>query len=48
MVHTHRQDFLVFHAFTSPTRRAMFVAVLEWHHGHPGPRSIDDLQGLLS
>jgi beta-xylosidase len=48
VVHTHRQDFLVFHAFTSPTRRAMFVAVLEWHHGQPGPRSIDDLQGLLS
>jgi arabinan endo-1,5-alpha-L-arabinosidase len=48
VVSTHGQDFLVFHAFTSPTRRAMFVAVLEWHHGHHGPRSIDDRQVWLS
>lgn len=42
VVHTHGHDFLVFHAFTSPTRRAMFVAALEWHHGRPGPRSVDE------
>ena len=47
VVHTHGQDLLV-HAFTSPTRRAMFVEVLGWHHSHLGPRSIDDRQGLLS
>ncbi|MGH3529285.1 MAG: hypothetical protein ACRDQ6_18550, partial [Pseudonocardiaceae bacterium] len=26
VLHTHRHDFLVFHAYTTPTRRAMFVA----------------------
>jgi arabinan endo-1,5-alpha-L-arabinosidase len=41
VVHTHGQDFLVFHAFTSLTRRSMFVAVLEWHH-YPAPRSLDE------
>jgi arabinan endo-1,5-alpha-L-arabinosidase len=30
ILHVHRRDFLVFHAFTSPTRRAMFVAELNW------------------
>jgi beta-xylosidase len=40
VLHTHRQDFLVFHAYTTPTRRAMFVAVLNWdHHNHPDTRS---------
>ncbi len=30
VLHTHRHDFLVFHAYTTPTRRAMFVAKLDW------------------
>jgi beta-xylosidase len=33
----HRHDFLVFHAYTGPDRRAMFVAVLNWDHDDPGP-----------
>ena len=38
VLHTHRHYFLVFHAYTSPTRRAMFVAELNWKR--PGlPRS---------
>jgi arabinan endo-1,5-alpha-L-arabinosidase len=33
---THRQDFVVFHAYTSPTRCAMFVAELTWNdHDDP-------------
>lgn len=48
VVPTHGQAFLVFHAFISPTLRAMFVAVLECHHGYHGPRSIDDRQVWLS
>ena len=45
VLHTHGRDFLVFHAYTSPTRRAMFVAVLDWdHRDHPGHRSRDDRQ----
>jgi arabinan endo-1,5-alpha-L-arabinosidase len=48
VLHTHGQDVLVFHAFTSLTRRAMFVAVLEWHHGQHGRRSIDDRRVWLS
>jgi beta-xylosidase len=40
VVHTRGRDFLVFHAYTTPTRRAMFVAVLDWDsHDHPGARS---------
>jgi len=36
VLHTHRQDFVVFHAYTSPTRRAMFVAELTWNnHNDP-------------
>ena len=31
VLHAHRHDFLVFHAYTSPTRRAMFVAELDWN-----------------
>ena len=30
VVHTHRHDFLVFHAYTIPTRRAMFVAAIRF------------------
>ncbi|MBV9029887.1 MAG: family 43 glycosylhydrolase [Pseudonocardiales bacterium] len=36
VLHTHRHDFLVFHAYTTPTHRAMFVVGLGWdHHDHP-------------
>lgn len=35
VLHTRGHDFLVFHAYTTPTRRAMFVAELEWRHDHP-------------
>jgi arabinan endo-1,5-alpha-L-arabinosidase len=39
MLHTHRHDYLVFHAYTTPTRRAMFVAGLSWNHqDHSGKR----------
>jgi beta-xylosidase len=41
VLHTHRHDFLVFHAYTTPTRRAMFVALLNWnrHRGDPAPQA---------
>lgn len=32
VLHTHRHDFLVFHAYITPTRRAMFVAELNWNN----------------
>ncbi len=36
VLHAHRHDFLVFHAYTAPTRRAMFVVGLGWNnHDHP-------------
>jgi hypothetical protein len=36
VLHAHGHDFLVFHAYTSPARRAMFVAGLSWtNHDHP-------------
>ena len=42
VLHTHGHDFLVFHAYTSPTRRAMFVAELNWNsHDYPGRRTAD-------
>lgn len=30
VVHTHQHDFVVFHAYTTPTRRAMFVAEIRF------------------
>jgi beta-xylosidase len=30
VLHTHRHDFLVFHAYTTPTRRSMFVAEIRF------------------
>jgi hypothetical protein len=35
VLHTHRHDYLVFHAYTTPTRRAMFVVRLSWNHHDP-------------
>jgi hypothetical protein len=31
VLHPHRRDFLVFHADTSDSRRAMFVVELDWN-----------------
>ncbi|MDQ4094372.1 MAG: glycoside hydrolase family 43 protein, partial [Actinomycetota bacterium] len=31
VLHTHRRDFLVLHAYTTPNRRAMFVVRLDWN-----------------
>ena len=43
VLHTHRHDFLVFHAYTTLTRRAMFVAGLGWNdHDHPELVRLDD------
>jgi arabinan endo-1,5-alpha-L-arabinosidase len=40
VLHAHGHDFLVFHAYTSATRRAMFVAELKWNdYDRPGRRS---------
>jgi beta-xylosidase len=42
LLHAHGHDFLVFHAYTSPTRRAMFVAELNWDgHDNPGRRFVE-------
>ncbi|HZE02899.1 MAG TPA: glycoside hydrolase family 43 protein [Pseudonocardiaceae bacterium] len=30
VLHTHRHDFLIFHAYTTPTRRSMFVAGIQF------------------
>lgn len=40
VLHTHRHDFLVFHANTTPTSRAMFVAKLSWNN-EPRPDQLD-------
>jgi arabinan endo-1,5-alpha-L-arabinosidase len=35
VLHDHHHDFLLFHAYTTPTQRAMFVAGLHWDDGNP-------------
>lgn len=35
VLHDHHHDFLLFHAYTTPTRRAMFVTGLTWDDGNP-------------
>jgi len=43
VLHAHRHDFLVFHAYTTSTRRAMFVMGLGWtQHDHPVLVPLDD------
>jgi beta-xylosidase len=40
VLHTHGRDFLIFHAYTSATRRSMFVVRLTWNnHDHLGSPS---------
>jgi beta-xylosidase len=38
VLQAHRHDFLVFHAYTTPTRRSMFVAELDWNN-HDDPET---------
>jgi len=43
VLHAHQHDFLVFHAFTTATRRAMFVMGLGWTRpDHPVLLPLDD------